>query len=236
MQEFRFARGRAVQRRRSGGAGRDTQAGRPVVSNRSTYTLMVSWAPSYDWQAVPAGVRVPPGLDVKMELGGGNRARIPSTWQLKLWLPAPLERFFRLNVQRYTTIADIQSKLNEETRSRDPERLYELVCQTSAGTTLTRAPHQTTHTATTSSLGLQPILAYDVEEAELFDLQLARGLSVTSRPCMARAPEAGAAGDGWEAALDRDLARVASNTSQESDSSTVTTHHAHAQVCCSDLL
>ena len=41
--------------------------------------------PCYEWQELPEGVSVPPGLDIEMPLDGKPRqARIPPRWQLKV--------------------------------------------------------------------------------------------------------------------------------------------------------
>ena len=87
--------------------------------------------PSYEWQAVAEGESVPPGLEVRLPLqdpagattaagaagaGAGcareaRTARIPPTWQLKLWLPAPASVYVRVDVNRNMTVGEITREI-----------------------------------------------------------------------------------------------------------------------------
>jgi hypothetical protein len=62
---------------------------------------------TYEWQALPDGAVVPPGLDIDLPLDGGpRRARIPPRWQLKLWLNDEVG-YWRIDVTRDTEVATL---------------------------------------------------------------------------------------------------------------------------------
>jgi hypothetical protein len=69
---------------------------------------------SYEWQEVPAGASVPPGMAYTLPLEGqARRVRIPTSWQLQLW-SEKADAFYRITVQRAWTIAQVEAALEAE--------------------------------------------------------------------------------------------------------------------------
>jgi len=63
--------------------------------------------PCYEWQELPEGVSVPPGLDIEMPLDGKPRqARIPPRWQLKV--STAEHGFWRHEVTRSTSALELR--------------------------------------------------------------------------------------------------------------------------------
>ena len=61
-----------------------------------------SFTARYEWQPVPAGIELPAGLELELPLDGGTqRARIPPTWQLQVWI-GDAKCYLRLDVTRRT--------------------------------------------------------------------------------------------------------------------------------------
>ena len=80
------------------------------------------FAPTYDWQNVPVWQAVPVGLEVSMKLGekNGNMARIPPTWQARVWsLAEGLE--LRVNVTRFMPVRALVDLLVQERYRRLPQ-------------------------------------------------------------------------------------------------------------------
>ena len=69
---------------------------------------------SYEWQEVPPGASVPPGMAYTLPLEGeARRVRIPPLWQLQLW-SEKADAFYRITVQRTWTIAQVEAALEVE--------------------------------------------------------------------------------------------------------------------------
>ena len=65
----------------------------------------------YEWKDLPPDMVAPPGMEYQKSMDGGpNRARIPSKWQLQLW-SAAADAFYRVEVTRFQTIADVEAAL-----------------------------------------------------------------------------------------------------------------------------
>jgi hypothetical protein len=63
--------------------------------------------PCYEWQELPEGVSVPPGLDIEMPLDGKPRqARIPPRWQLKV--STAEHGFWRHEVTKLTSALELR--------------------------------------------------------------------------------------------------------------------------------
>ena len=63
--------------------------------------------PCYEWQELPEGVSVPPGLDIEMPLDGKPRqARIPPRWQLKV--STDEHGFWRHEVTKLTSALELR--------------------------------------------------------------------------------------------------------------------------------
>ena len=97
------------------GAERDTTMARlssaPEPEPEPAVPVLSEPVYSYEWQDVPAGASVPPGMAYTLPLGGQTRrARIPPQWRLQLWSEA-LQEFYRLDVQRTSTIALVEREL-----------------------------------------------------------------------------------------------------------------------------
>lgn len=70
---------------------------------------------SYEWQDVPAGASVPPGMayTLPLEEGEARQARIPPSWQLQLW-SKKADAFYRITVHRTWTIAQVEAALEAQ--------------------------------------------------------------------------------------------------------------------------
>jgi hypothetical protein len=69
---------------------------------------------SYEWQEVPAGASVPPGMAYTLPLEGQpRRARIPPCWQLQLW-SEKADAFYRIKVEREWTVSEVEAALLTE--------------------------------------------------------------------------------------------------------------------------
>jgi len=72
---------------------------------------------TYEWRDVPLEAVLPPGLEYKLTFGGARRARVPSSWQLRLYIddrvlnvmgtPATLGAVFRRYVGQTTAVEDV---------------------------------------------------------------------------------------------------------------------------------
>ena len=73
-----------------------------------------SW--TYEWRDVPESAVLPPGLEFKLTFGGARRARVPPSWQLRLYIGDDLLNefprsvqggIFRRHVDQTTTVTDV---------------------------------------------------------------------------------------------------------------------------------
>jgi len=79
-----------------------------VVGRLDMIPPVPAFVPTYEWQRVESGSELPPGLDVQLPLDGGyQRARIPTTWQLQVFIDDK-HGFLRHDVTRLTTVADVR--------------------------------------------------------------------------------------------------------------------------------
>lgn len=64
--------------------------------------------PSYEWQSLPDGCAVPPGLQIDLPLDGRSRpcARIPPCWRLRVWV-SPAIGFWAHQCHRTTTLCEL---------------------------------------------------------------------------------------------------------------------------------
>ena len=81
------------------------------------------FAPTYEWQEVGDHCELPAGLDVELPLdGSARRARIPSEWQLSVWI-SDEHGFWRTNnVRRSTTVQMLRLKAARKMKV-EPERV-----------------------------------------------------------------------------------------------------------------
>mmetsp|Transcript_161877 Transcript_161877/g.393236 ORF Transcript_161877/g.393236 Transcript_161877/m.393236 type:complete len:173 (+) Transcript_161877:3-521(+) len=89
----------------------------------------VDFAPSYDWQPVEHWHRVPPGLEISLDLSGSGgdgqrRARIPQPWQ---WDAAVDGVVKRAPVEAEATVASLLERLGA------PEAAHEMVWRQADG-------------------------------------------------------------------------------------------------------
>ena len=87
------------------------------------------FAPSYEWKDVGESQSVPPGLEVRLPLGGGGAkmARIPPRWQMRVWVGEPVTAYARVDVQRGTLIRDVVRDINAFVALSKARRRVELV-------------------------------------------------------------------------------------------------------------
>eukprot|EP01043_Picozoa_sp_COSAG02_P027950 COSAG02_NODE_1671_length_11389_cov_24.192826_4_plen_159_part_00 len=65
----------------------------------------------YEWKDLPPHMVLPAGMEYQMSMDGGpKRARIALKWQLQLW-SAVADAFYRVEVTRFQTIADVEAAL-----------------------------------------------------------------------------------------------------------------------------
>ena len=75
---------------------------------------MGSYIAGYDWQYLPAGADIPPGLEIRMPLDGGRpAARIPQRWQMQVWLEES-GIYHRQDVTRATTAKTVREQIARE--------------------------------------------------------------------------------------------------------------------------
>lgn len=95
--------------------------------------------PTYEWQDVPENQSVPAGLEISIALGEHQRrARIPSTWRLQVFLSREFGGFFRMDVHRDTSIAEIERAASDQVeewsqRRQVPDRAQHLCASLFAG-------------------------------------------------------------------------------------------------------
>jgi len=72
----------------------------------------MAFRPTYDWQVVPQGAAVPPGLEVRPHGsdGEGLEARIPSVWVLRVSLPGAGGRYSG-TVTRTDTVVGVRREV-----------------------------------------------------------------------------------------------------------------------------
>ncbi len=121
---------------------------------------------SYEWQDVPEGASVPPGMAYTLPLAEGEarQARIPPAWQLQLW-SEQADAFYRVTVQRAWTIAQVEAALEAEGPSlpQSMQRKW--------------GPVKLASAATAACPGLSPLAqGLTVETSQLFNLKQAGAL------------------------------------------------------------
>jgi len=62
--------------------------------------------PTYHWVEVPAVASLPPGMEVKMPVGGTKCARIPETWRLQIVAEGQVDSY-RRDVGKHTPVIDV---------------------------------------------------------------------------------------------------------------------------------
>ena len=68
------------------------------------------FVPSYEWCELPEDINVPAGLDIELPLdGAARRARIPPSWQLRLWTDDE-HGYWRQEVTRSTTGLELRAR------------------------------------------------------------------------------------------------------------------------------
>lgn len=83
--------------------GRATVQG--AVDIRRVEILPTSFQPSYSWERVYPQQSIPPGLEVRLDLGGSGMktARIPQTWRIQVWVDE-VARFLRVDLTATTQV------------------------------------------------------------------------------------------------------------------------------------
>eukprot|EP00633_Aureoumbra_lagunensis_P011855 CAMPEP_0197340188 /NCGR_PEP_ID=MMETSP0892-20130614/45503_1 /TAXON_ID=44058 ORGANISM="Aureoumbra lagunensis, Strain CCMP1510" /NCGR_SAMPLE_ID=MMETSP0892 /ASSEMBLY_ACC=CAM_ASM_000538 /LENGTH=488 /DNA_ID=CAMNT_0042844857 /DNA_START=85 /DNA_END=1548 /DNA_ORIENTATION=- len=68
---------------------------------------------SYFWQTLPDDAAVPAGLELRLTLGGGKKARIPPNWQLRLVVPGQPDTYRRF-VDRDTSVQQVLQDVHDQ--------------------------------------------------------------------------------------------------------------------------
>lgn len=91
-----------------------------VTTARIDVVLRQEFVPSYEWQQVYPWQSVPPGLDIQLPLGDGQkRARVPPSWRLQLYIPGGGDGggfFVRTDVRAGSTVLELRREIARHPR------------------------------------------------------------------------------------------------------------------------